>query len=234
MKLLRLSTFILVSGISCCYSQSTGDHTANINWDDHIVGQKFPGFIISNNGDTVKGSVLAHYPGGLISSHQLSCIFFKNGTDTSRVKYRPDDIRAYQIADKFYVSMNYSGGLTTKIKNFVLSAKMGGISEHIFYTAESGFVMGQQASESRTQYYNRIYTNKMVYSNSGASSYDIDQIYLAFRKRVAELVYNYPELAKKIELKEKGYGMLNFQKIVDEYNAWFLTKKSDVTSGTNL
>jgi hypothetical protein len=48
----------------------------------------------------------------------------------------------------------------------------------------------------------------------------------SFKKNVLKLVGDYPELAAKIENKEKGYGLLNLQAIIDEYNAWYAAKNA--------
>jgi hypothetical protein len=39
---------------------------------------------------------------------------------------------------------------------------------------------------------------------------------------MSELVKENPELVKKITNKEKGYGILNFENVINEYNEWYL------------
>lgn len=46
------------------------------------------------------------------------------------------------------------------------------------------------------------------------------QLLFGFKKNAVKLVNDDAELVGKIERKEKGYGMLSLDKIVDEYNAW--------------
>ena len=50
---------------------------------------------------------------------------------------------------------------------------------------------------------------------------------LGFKKKMSEYVSDYPELAKKIEKKEKGYGAMGHYQIVDEYNAWYIEQHSE-------
>jgi hypothetical protein len=42
---------------------------------------------------------------------------------------------------------------------------------------------------------------------------------------MSKLVDDYPELAAKVETKEKGYGLMKIYDIVDEYNAWWAKKR---------
>jgi hypothetical protein len=42
---------------------------------------------------------------------------------------------------------------------------------------------------------------------------------------MSKLVDDYPELAAKVEAKEKGYGLMKIYDIVDEYNVWWAKKR---------
>lgn len=52
---------------------------------------------------------------------------------------------------------------------------------------------------------------------------------LGFKKKMADIVKDYPELATKINNKEKGYGMLGIYDIVREYNKWYMEKNPGFT-----
>ncbi|MGB6269539.1 MAG: hypothetical protein WBF67_11080, partial [Olleya sp.] len=47
------------------------------------------------------------------------------------------------------------------------------------------------------------------------------KLLFSFKNVMSKYVSDYPELAKKIEDKEKGYKVLAILKIIDEYNAHF-------------
>lgn len=52
---------------------------------------------------------------------------------------------------------------------------------------------------------------------------------MGFKKKMSEYVNEYEELAKKIANKEKGYKVFNINKIIDEYNAWYMKANPDYT-----
>jgi hypothetical protein len=45
---------------------------------------------------------------------------------------------------------------------------------------------------------------------------------MKFKKAMSEYLSDYPEIAKKIANKEAGYAYGNLEKIIAEYNAWYL------------
>ena len=48
---------------------------------------------------------------------------------------------------------------------------------------------------------------------------------IGFAKKMSAFVADDEELSKKVADKEKGYGMLQIDAIVDEYNTWYKTNK---------
>jgi len=199
------------------------------NWDEpkYEPMKLYEGYIITNEGDTIHGFLKAQYPNDLLSSNQNSCHFYKTKDQKKSTKYKPKEIKGYTLAGKHYVSMNYTGGTATKLKNFVLLVKKGGISEYVYYyqpDSKAVLVLGQQPNESKTDYYNRIYSKKTVYYREGATPYDTQNLAMGFKKKMAGLVADDKELASKVANKEKGYRMFQLQKIIDEYNQWYKAK----------
>jgi hypothetical protein len=58
---------------------------------------------------------------------------------------------------------------------------------------------------------------------------DISSLLLGYVKKMSGYVKDYPELAAKITNKEKGYGMLNINDVVREYNTWYMSKNPGFT-----
>ena len=180
------------------------------DWSGQIyqVGKIYPGFYVTNNNDTVQG----YFQHGTQAGGQKKCIFYNNEMDKKPVsEFRPEDIKSYKVADKLYRSINFSGGLTSKPLRFNLVTKDGAITQYVFYS-EDGAALPEPVFHK---------------PNDPSNNKPLQMSYfgLGFAKKLGEYVSDYPGLAAKVTGKEKGYGMLNLLAIIDEYNAWYATKK---------
>ncbi len=185
--------------------------------------QNYPGYIITNAGDTVKGFV-EH---GDRTRNQNKCIFYTDVKDRKTKKtYKPDELKGYAVGDKVYRSMHYSGGLFSKPLNFVLAVKPGRITQCTYYTKDEGYIIQvRKINETDAQYDERICKAELVWYKEGEDPISNPTLLLGFAKKVSKLVADYPELAKKVENKEKGYTTLKILDIIDEYNNWWAAKQ---------
>lgn len=175
----------------------------------YVIGKIYPGYYVSSAGDTVNG----YFMHGNQTSNQKNCWYYKNETDNKPAeKFGPDDIKSYKVADKLYRSINYSGGLLAKPLRFNLVVKDGAITEYIFY-GEMG------AGGGADMVYHKPHdpeNDKPVPASSFA---------LGFAKKLSKYLADNPELSEKVSNKDKGYGLLNIQAIMAEYNEWYAKKK---------
>lgn len=200
------------------------------NFDPQIytVGKKYPGYVIKLNNDTVRGFIEAKERatiGGLGYSNQNRCEFYLNENDRKATeKYGPKDIKGYMLADKFYKSIPYSGGLV-KSNNFVLQTMSGRISRYVDYTTKEGFVnMNQGAGESQEDFDKRRYDIADVYQKLDEDPVTWTKIVMSYAKVVSAMMSDYPELSEKIKNKEKGYKVDHFFDALKEYNDHFASK----------
>lgn len=174
------------------------------------IGKKYPGYYVTNAGDTVNGYFLH----GTKQQNQLRCDFYKIETDDEAdEKFFPADISSYKVGDKLYRSIPYSGGLLAKPLRFVLVIKDGGITEFRFYSEDP-----TTPTEEKTVYYK-------ANDPENTKPMELQDFGLGFAKKMSAFVADYEELSQKVADKEKGYGMLQIDAIVDEYNAWYKTNK---------
>jgi len=207
--LLLLSFCFLVS----LYGQESA--TSSVDWSSDVYqkGTKYPGYIITNDGEKIKGFIKAgkRCPvAGLGSSNQNLCEFYTNETDKKPTKkYKPGDIKGYMVAEKIYESILYSGGLFKK-PNFNVVATDGAIRIYEWYSKES------KSSN---------YETKIIIAKDPKAPIEHSMLGLKFKKKMAELVADNKEMATKVANKEKGYKMFSMFKIIDEYNNWAKTNK---------
>jgi len=201
------------------------------NFDPQIynIGKKYPGYIIKLNNDTVRGFIEAKErctAGGLGYSNQNRCEFYLNENDRKATeKYGPKELKGYMIADKFYKSIPYSGGLV-KSNNFCLLLEGGRISRYVWYKTKEGFVnMNKNPNESTEDFDKRRYDSQEVCQKLDEDCFTLQGFVMAFAKKMSQIVSDYPELSEKIANKEKGYKVDAFYKIIEEYNTYFANKK---------
>jgi hypothetical protein len=70
-----------------------------------------------------------------------------------------------------------------------------------------------------------VYETKIIFHKEGETPFETSSMLLGFAKKGSELVKEYPELAKKIANKEKGYGVTKLEEIVAEYNDWYANQE---------
>jgi hypothetical protein len=184
-------------------------------------GAKYPGYIITSSGDTVRGFI--QHNGR--SDNQVKCVFWTNPDDKKTKKeYEPEDIKGYMVGDKTYRSIQYSGGLMAKPWRFNLLITDGHIAAYKFYNKKGDHIPGIQSrgmNETEAQYDERMHDEDQVFQKGTDKPVTLQYFGIKFSSKMAEYVSDYPELAKKVEDKEKGYGMLKILDIIDEYNKWY-------------
>src|SRR3989338_1779411 len=109
-KTVIYSLFCLVTATG--FAQDKIQSSADWSPEIYQVGKKYPGYIIQESGDTVKGFLEAKMRcaiAGIGNSNQNLAEFFLNENDKkATAKYKPEDIKGYMIADKVYESIAYS------------------------------------------------------------------------------------------------------------------------------
>lgn len=172
------------------------------------IGKKYPGYYVTNEGDTING----YFMHGTKVQNQLRCDFYKIETDPEPdEKFFPEDIKSYKVGDKLYRTINYSGGLLKKPLRFVLVVKDGAISQFTFYSEDL-------TNEEKTVFYK-------ANDPENPDPLELQYFGMGFAKRMSAFVADNEELSKKVADKEKGYGMLQIDAIIEEYNTWYKTNK---------
>ncbi len=98
--------------------------------DVYKIGRIYPGFYITNSGDTIEG----YFKHGDQVDNQKRCSYYQNETDKKPTQvFKPEDIKGYKVGDKMYHSIHFSGGLTAKPLRFNLVTKEGAITISVFY-----------------------------------------------------------------------------------------------------
>lgn len=226
--------FVLLSAVTLVLSATTFAQetiASSADWDPKVyqVGKKYPGYVITNEGDTVNGFIKAQMRcaiAGVGNSNQNEVEFFTHEEDKkATVKYKPDDIKGYKIADKVYESISYSGGLMKK-SNFNLVITDGAIRVYEWYSTKEGFSMiNQQSGESWKDYDARRFDTKTIIAKDPSAPMEHSTLGLSWAKKMPDLISDNADMAKKVANKESGYKFINMFEVIDEYNKWAAEQK---------
>jgi hypothetical protein len=200
--------FMLLFVISSMAIAQKPDWSSDVYRFDEI----YPGYIVKTNGEKIEGYLRALHRGqpedGISPSNQTRCEFYSDPKNKkTKVVYKVADLQGYKIADKYYKSIGYSGGLTSKINNFCLQTSTGRIASYVWYSWEGG-VGGK-------------WVEKSIIQKADEKPIEESSLMLGFAKKMSEMVSDYPELAAKVLNKEKGYGVGSFFEVIKEYNEWY-------------
>lgn len=189
----------------------------------------YPGYVVTLKNDTIHGYLLLKNK----IANQTHVHFFQSPDDEKPVrKYKPNDIVAYRVANRDYVTQKFSPPNTTVRYSFLLRVINGPISVYKAYYDDKERIKIDE---------DNIWNSKIDFSFSEAElkeitlgkresekelqNFDSMGYLLKFKKNMADYVKDYPELAQKIAAKTEGYEWINLEKIVREYNEWVLRNK---------
>lgn len=189
-------------------------------------GSIHPGFIVTHEGDTVKGYLLNIN----LWMNQHMTFLYKNPDDAeNRVKYKAKDIKAYQVGNRYYESMNYTFAYSSHTQNFILRKAHGPIDLFVwYYDQDRGKLMSPDISLAELAgafLYNEdeLWSNAFgIKANGELKELTGFKFLMKFAKNMSAYVADDAELAGKILNKTEGYEgtTRDIENIVREYNKW--------------
>ena len=191
------------------------------NWEE--VSERLPGYIITNKGEKIEGYLKRF----LKIKSQRKVKFFKE-LDGKPEVFDAKDLKAYKIADDYYETHPYEG-LSGKTKVFLLRTLEGKINLFDYYIRvedDQGREM-TLSKKGNTEVSldfdgSKVQTEILaVKDGDDYLKFASSKVIFSFKNVMSKYVADYPELAKKIKGKEKGYKIMAVLKIVEEYNSHF-------------
>ena len=187
-------------------------------------GSVLPGYVITNEGDTARGHLLNIN----LWLNQNMTFFYTDPDDRQgRVKYKPKDIRAYQVGPRYYESMKYAFPYSSHKNNFILRKFDGPIKFYVwYYNPDKLNLMDTDISLddlAKAFLYEEDELSKSGYAIKGdgeLTELTSFRFLLKFARNMSEYVKEDPELSRKIAEKTPGYLGIHadIESIVSEYN----------------
>lgn len=192
----------------------------------------YPGYIITMEADTVHGYIRLNN----LVDNQDKALFYDNPDDKkSKVKYRAKEIKGYKVGPRTYESLDFKGQKADRKINFLLKLIEGPICYYEWYyepeeVTKSRLIVDEEDilnSKVDLSFSEENLNNTWVAVKHGGEPVNLNtmKFIMKFKKCMAELVADYPELAEKIRNKEEGYQFGDVKKIIHEYNEWYITKE---------
>lgn len=191
-------------------------------------GSIHPGYIITIQGDTVKGYILNI---NLWLNQRMTFLYTNPDDREGRVKYTPKEIKAYKVGPRYYESFHRTFTNSIHADNFMLRKVDGPIKHYVWYFDEN---------KSKLMFWDKISLSDltkailmeegelwkdefaMKESETALTEFNL-KFLMKFSKNMSEYVKDYPELAQKITGKQEGYKNINIENIIKEYNLWYLS-----------
>jgi hypothetical protein len=184
-------------------------------------GSVVPGFIITMQGDTVKGFLLNIN----LWMNQYMTFFYTSPDDMEgRIKYKPKEIKAYQVGNRFYESMKYPFSFSIYPYNFILRKVDGPIKYYVwYYNEDRAKLMSPDMSMAElTKAFvfaeDELWKEEFARKGDGELTKFDFKFLMKFAKNMSEYIKDDTELAQKVLNKSKGYQGIDIEKIVREYN----------------
>ncbi|XOV67791.1 MAG: hypothetical protein ACFHU9_01205 [Fluviicola sp.] len=180
-------------------------------------GGTYEGYVILKDGTQKNGFIRYSNPYGI----QNTVVFFADKDDKdTKEKFDTDELKEYRVGEKTYHVIYWSGGLTGKALKGNLLIEDGCISTYRFYgRPEAVMPVTRNPGESDDSFLTRKYSPQTVYKNKNDDKcYQTSYFGLKFSKKMSEFISDNEELSEKVANKEKGYKMLNMDKVITEYN----------------
>lgn len=212
MKARTLLFFFFLSSAAIAQDWST---------DTYKYDELYPGYVVTVKGEKIEGYI--KYRNRFIMQEEV--IFFSDPKMVNtKVKYEAKDLLEYEVADKHYECILYSGGKGSypEMRGNLVIRGTGCIKEYVWYSQASGYTtMTKMEGETDEAFGNRKFPSNTVFYKTGDDiAVDTDFFKDDFAKKVAEYVSANKELAKKVKAGQSGYSREgDVRKIFEEYNA---------------
>ena len=189
-----------------------------------LVGQKFPGYVVTNAGEKLSGLIVYQPPHKMVDHVK----FYPDTNPEKMTKYEAEELKAYFVKKMLWESLEDRDYLVLKKNNqyfnsFCLVVKKGCIS--IYESYIFGFIGNEIKQNERGETVNEISLNPvqdvqhfMIKGEDKKKVSMKDTRFLFFAKGMSKFLADDPELAQKIKNKEKGYRRIHMYRIIDEYN----------------
>ena len=184
--------------------------------DKYKYEELYPGFVIKSDGEKITGFIKFRNRMAM----QDAIVFYMD-KDNPRTKetYSPEALLEYEVAEKHYDCIKYSGSALNNDTKAVLLVKKGCISEYAFYERSNQYnKLIKGAGESDEAFAERKYPITNVYHQEGQIPVDIEYFKDDYAKKMSQYLSNNKELSSRVKKEKAEFSEFKAKALIDEYN----------------
>lgn len=184
--------------------------------DTYQYEELYPGYVIKADGEKIAGFI--KYRNRM--AMQDAIVFYMD-KDNPRTKetYRPEELTEYEVAEKHYDCIKYSGSALNNDTKAVLLVKKGCINVYAWYQRSDQYnklVKGE--GESDEDFAARKYPITYVYQQEGQTPVDLEYFKTDYSKKMAQYLSDNKELSSRVKKEKAEYSEFKAKALIDEFN----------------
>ena len=184
--------------------------------DTYQYEELYPGYVIKADGEKIAGFI--KYRNRM--AMQDAIVFYMD-KDNPRTKetYRPEELLEYEVADKHYDCIKYSGSALNNDTKAVLLVKTGCINIYAWYQRSDQYnklVKGD--GESDADFAERKYAITYVYHQKDQIPVDLEYFKDDYAKKMSQYLSNNKELSSTVKKEKAEFSEFKAKAVIDQYN----------------
>ena len=184
--------------------------------DKYQYDELYPGYVIKADGEKIAGFI--KYRNRMSMQDEIVFFMDKNNSKTKET-YRPEELLEYEVAEKHYDCIKYSGSALNNDTKAVLLVKKGCISEYAWYQRSDQYnklVKGD--GESDEDFAERKYPITTVYHQEGQIPIDLEYFKDDYAKKMSQYLSNNKELSSRVKKEKAEFSAFKAKALIAEYN----------------
>ena len=184
--------------------------------DTYHYEELYPGYVIKADGEKIAGFIKYR---NRMAMQDAIVFYMDKDNPRSKETYRPEELLEYEVAEKHYDCIKYSGSALNNDTKAVLLVRTGCITEYAWYQRSDQYnklVKGD--GESDEDFAERKYPITTVYHQEGQIPVDLEYFKDDYAKKMSQYLSNNKELSSRVKKEKNEYSEFKAKALITEYN----------------
>jgi len=184
--------------------------------DTYQYDELYPGYIIKKDGEKIAGFI--KYRNRVVMQDEI-VFFMDKANPKTKTTYKPEELIEYEVADKHYDCLGYSGSALNNDIKALLIVKKGCISEYAWYEKMDQYnKLVKSEGESDEDFAERKYPSIKVYLQEGQIPVDINYFKEDYNKKMSQYLSKNKELSTRVKKDGSQFSPYVAKSIIEDYN----------------
>ena len=206
------SIYSVIFFIAITFQATAQDWSTDVYQYDEL----YPGYVIKADGEKIAGFIKYR---NRMSMQDEIVFFMDKDNPRSKETYRPEELLEYEVAEKHYDCLKYSGSALNNYTKALLLVRSGCINEYAWYQRSDQYnKLVKSDGESDEDYAERKYPITTVYHQEEQVPIDLDYFKDDYAKKMSQFLSNNKELSSRVKKEKAEYSEFKAKALVAEYN----------------